>query len=407
MSSQSLLVKSNYPENRQCNNRQARLRPILPDDARPCDARPCGTRNISACRDILCAKPFVLPETKCDSDIVETNEITYCDVPLFSTDIDAPRDTYVHIDECDINACPSAALVSAINEGITFNALGLDFFLRAGPIDTECKAEIAQVNVPATAFATVPLINYASDISFFVLGGTPIVSVNTVERQLAVGSHVYIKAGSSYSIINRSGVACALTMTAVGAGTLGYYNAVAAYQTAVGSIANVDYTIVEQLGMRYKIFPAPGSSAFFNGSPIVQIPGSVRFLPTPLEDCKNGSWGLNCKQMLVINTLAAQATAPVVGVNATLPTRTSSTIRAEDNNSFLLVDPTLTSVAVTATILRNPSAGLPQVLRTPTINGLTSAVIPTGGAYYAFYDAFKNNVAIVPTAYNTNNIFAQ
>lgn len=340
------------------------------------------------CRELVCAaKAPKIEKPKCPTSVIETNEITVCDQFVLPTAIDVPHQIYPRIKCCDSNKQPRAPIVAAVTDGPTFSALGLDFFLRAGAIDTGCRAEIAIVTIPGS-FSTVPLINYASDLAFTVIVGPVVFTVNGIQYSQDVGGFVLVKSGSTFSIAN-VGTQGTFELVALGPGTLGFFNEVAIYQTAVGSLASLDPCVVEEIGKKYCIVPAPGTSLCIDGQPSLQLPGTVRFLPTPgAADCCNGSWGLSCCQYLIITSNFA---APLPG------TRPSVTIKPKARQASIVLDTAVGTIDVTATVIRDPECGLPDVLATPTINGLALATLTTGQTYYVLFDSVTNNLTITPT----------
>jgi len=271
--------------------------------------------------------------------------------------------------------------------GATFNAFGLQFFLRASAADTCCGAEIAEIVAPAGFTGNMTgLVDLASNLAFTGIAGELTVTVNGVPYALTAGGFLLVKKGTPFVLSSTLGAT--FQVVAIGPGTLGFFHDVSIYQEAVGGPQNLDPCVVDEIGRRFCIFPAPGASACFGGIATSQVPGTVRFIPGQVGGCCNGTWGLSCCQYLVVSASTTVPLAPGIGP--------SVTIKPEDCAASIVLDPTVTSTAVTATIIKDPGCGSPDVIANPTVNGLPSAILNTGVTYNVFFDAQNNNVIIRP-----------
>lgn len=282
--------------------------------------------------------------------------------------------------------CPRAPIVLGPTAGPTFNALGLQFYLRAGSVDTDCMAEIAQVTIPA-GFTSPVITDFASNISVSVNGGgSLVVMVNGVDYTLPAGGFAFIKAGSPFRFTNLNSNDSSFLLVATGPGTLGFFDEVSAYQTAIGGGAqNLDACIVDNIARKYCIAVSGLRQRIY------VCPGTLKLFPTVTKDCDptltNGTWGLRAGELLVIS---------VTGVDTTLAVKPSVTIEPHQYEAAIIVGTSLGAVSLVARVLRDPSCGVPEALACPTINGQAEATVVTGVAYYVLYDSSSTNVILSP-----------
>jgi mannose-6-phosphate isomerase-like protein (cupin superfamily) len=332
---------------------------------------------------IICACVPKPKKIKCKSDTIRTNEIVVCEKALSPQETDEPHTFFPIIKRCDRSIPPEAPIVLPAGEGPSFNVLGSIVTLKAGAFDTR-QAEIAQILYPPK-FSTPPLINYASDQALTVISGNLDININGTNNTLGEGGFVYIKKGSGFSITNVGDTNALLSAVFIGPGTLGYFNEVSTYQTAVGGSANVDTSVVEEIGKKYCIFPVPGTLGPSSGAP-----GTIGLLPSPkIKGCPGGSWGLKCNQYLVVSVTPTPDTLPVGG-------KPSVTIRPKDPQAMLVLDPTTVTATLQARLVRDPDTGIPEILACPTINEADTFELNTATKYWVFYDSCQNNVIVQP-----------
>lgn len=352
-------------------------------------------------------------DKKCKPDFVETSQLTIVDPVIAPTSSILPHQFYGIKKTCCKDLVPKAPIVAQTSqEGIAFNAFNIQFYLRASAIDTFCKAEIAILTIPGDGFSFGPLVSFGADIAFTAITAGLSITINGTIYNLDAGGFAYIKAGSIFSFNNNGKTFATAELTAIPGSVLGFFVQVARYQEAVGSVFNLDAGIVRELAKQYCLYFTGASNITFNGVPINQLPGQIKFIPIECKESKakrsdsacektNCDWGLECGQLLILSAINI-IEAPGIKSSVTLKNNRTFSALGENRGfdciceGLIVLPPDVRSAIFTATVILSPDFGSPEILFKPTINGLVNAEINTGFTFTVSYDPCLNNVAISP-----------
>lgn len=331
------------------------------------------------------------PPPQAQSDVVTFVEKAYC-----CDEQRPPRESVFPIRLCPVEdaCCQRQAPVVQRNTDTPYEVLGAEFWIAAGGADTENRAEIAYVRLPA-GVVHPPVVNKSGSIWLGVVTGLLSVTVNEgcYDPPLGPGQSTLIPPGCAYVFGNLQASADT-TFFAIGlpAGLLGLYRDVAQYQRIQGGAPQfVDRTVVEGFAKRRHVIPLTGISWIVDGVDIFPVNGVTKFLPFREDNCA-ATWGLDCFQLLSL-----------LVVNDQLPSsadnnRLFATIRKNDREASVYV-PGVDQLRLKATLTIDPCANqYPENLANPTINGKDFEIISAKQAYRVRLDQLANppNVIIIP-----------